>query len=73
MMEFKEIKKQFKDEWVLIECLKVDSETYNVLEGHVLYHSPDMGRVYSKLLEVRPNDYTIEYFGESPENLAVVV
>jgi len=72
-MEFKDIKNKYKDEWVLIECLKVDSDTFDVLEGNVLYHSADMGKVYSKVLEVRPKDYTIEYFGDSPENLAVVV
>jgi len=72
-MELEDIKKNFKDEWVLIECLKVDSDTFNVIEGNVIFHSQDMGKVYSKVLEVRPKDYTIEYFGESPVNLAVVV
>ncbi|HLC16806.1 MAG TPA: hypothetical protein VJL89_11345 [Thermodesulfovibrionia bacterium] len=72
-MKWEEIEKNFDGEWVLIECIKVDSDTFRVLEGNVLYHSADMGRVYSKLLEIRPKEYTIEYIGELPENPAVVL
>lgn len=54
---------------MLVECIEVDSETFRVSEGDVLYHSADMGIVYSKLLEIRPKEYTIEYIGELPGNL----
>ncbi len=72
-MKWEEIQKKFWGEWVLIECIKVDSDTFGVSEGNVLYHSADMGSVYSKLLEIRPKEYTIEYIGELPENIAVVL
>ncbi len=72
-MKWEEIEKKFDGEWVLIECIKVDPDTFGVSEGNILYHSADMGKVYTKLLEIRPKEYTIEYIGESYENLAVVL
>ncbi|MCP4110947.1 MAG: hypothetical protein GY749_36400 [Desulfobacteraceae bacterium] len=72
-MKWEDIEKNFDGEWVLIKCVKVNDITFQVVEGEVLYHSPDMGRVYSKLLELRPDEYTIEYIGEVPEDLAVAL
>jgi len=48
-MKWEDIEKKFYGEWVLIECIKVDPDNFAVSEGNVLYHSPDMGRVYTKL------------------------
>jgi len=57
---------------VLIECVKVNDE-FQVVEGKVLYHNADKDKVYRKLLELRPKEYTIEYVGEVPEDLAVML
>jgi len=71
-MKKEEIFKKYKDEWVLIECSKVD-ENFELIEGEPLYHSKDKDEVYRKLLETRPKDYTIEYTGEVPEDLVVML
>ena len=71
-MKWDEIKEAFKDEWVLVQVEKVD-ENYNVIEGEVLAHSKDKDQVYQKLLQIRPKQFSIEYTGEIPEDLAVVM
>ena len=71
-MKWKDIKKEFKDQWVLIEVEKVD-ESFNVVEGEVLAHSKDKDEVYQKLLQIRPKEFSIEYTGVVPEDLAIVM
>lgn len=71
-MKWQEIKKMFKEEWVLIEIRRVD-EFFKVMEGEVLAHSKDKNEVYKRLLEIRPKEFTIEYTGEIPKDLAVVL
>ncbi len=39
-MKWVDIKKNFRNQWVLIEVKNVD-ESFNVLEGEVLAHSKD--------------------------------
>jgi len=71
-MKWAEIKKSYKNQWVLIEVEKVD-ENFNLLEGEVLAHSKDKDEIYQKLLQIRPKEFSIEYTGEVPEDLAVVM
>lgn len=71
-MKWQDIKKTFKDQWVLIQVEKVD-ESLNVVEGEVLAHSKDKDEVYKKLLQIRPKEFSIEYTGMIPEDLAVVL
>jgi hypothetical protein len=71
-MKKEEIFKTCKDKWVLIECKQTD-ENFEVIEGKILYHSKDKDDVYKKLLELRPKDYAIEYTGQIPEDLAVML
>jgi len=71
-MKWKDIKKEFKDQWVLIEVEKVD-ESFNVVEGEVLAHSKDKDEVYKKLLQIRPKEFSIEYTGVVPEDLVIVM
>jgi len=71
-MKWEDIKKAFKDQWVLIEVEKVD-ESFNVVEGKVLAHSKDKNEVYQKLLQTRPKEFSIEYTGVIPEDLAIVM
>jgi hypothetical protein len=70
--DYGQMKWAFKDQWVLIEVDKVD-EGFNVVEGKVLAHSKDKDEVYKKLLQVRPKEFSIEYTGVIPEDLAVVM
>lgn len=71
-MKREEIFRTCKDKWVLIECKQTD-ENFEVIEGKILYHSKDKDDVYKKLLELRPKDYAIEYTGQIPEDLAVML
>lgn len=71
-MRKEEIFKKYKDEWVLIECKEVN-ENFEVIEGEILYHSKDKDELYKKLLEAMPKDYTIEYTGKVPDDLAVML
>ena len=71
-MRWKDIKNKFKNQWVLIEVENVD-ESFNVLEGKVLAHSKDKDEIYQKLLKIKPKEFSIEYTGEVPEDLAVVM
>ena len=71
-MKWIDIKKSFRDQWVLIEVEKVD-ESFNILEGEVLAHSKDKDEVYQKLLKIKPKEFSIEYTGEVPEDLAIVM
>jgi hypothetical protein len=71
-MKWEDIKKNFEDEWVLIKVDKVN-DNFNLLEGEVLANSKDKDQVYRKLLEIKPKEFMIEYTGEIPEDLAVVL
>ena len=71
-MKWVDIKKKFRNQWVLIEVKNVD-ESFNVLEGEVLAHSKDKDEIYQKLLKIRPKEFSIEYTGKIPEDLAVVM
>ena len=71
-MKWTDIKKNFKNQWVLIEVEKVD-ESFNLLSGEVLAHSKDKDEIYQKLLEIKPKEFSIEYTGEVPEDLAIVM
>lgn len=71
-MKWIDIKKSYKDQWVLIEVEKVD-KSFNIVEGEVLAHSKDKDEVYQKLLQIRPREFSIEYTGEVPEDLAIVM
>ena len=74
-MKWEQIKSQFDGEWVLIEVTQFDFENYEIAEGNVLYHSPDEKEVREKVskLQPKPKALAIEYFGEIPENFAVML
>jgi len=71
-MKWNDIKKNFANQWVLLKVDKVD-ENFNPLEGEVLAHSKDKDEIYQKLLKIKPKEFSIEYTGEVPEDLAVVM
>lgn len=71
-MKWKEIVKSFKDEWVLIDVKEVNKD-FNLKEGDVIAHAKDKEQIYRKLLELRPRNFSIEYTGKIPEDIAVVL
>ncbi|MFH0924328.1 MAG: hypothetical protein V1872_01630 [bacterium] len=71
-MKKKDIFRKYKDEWALIGSMKVD-EDFEVIEGDILYHSKDTDEVYKRLLELKPREYMIEYTGNIPEDLVVML
>lgn len=71
MMKMAEIKKQYKDEWLLIEFTKLD-EQLNVQEGIVLAHSPRKEDIYALLPTCKVKNFTIEYTGEFSQDVAVM-
>jgi hypothetical protein len=72
VMKMAEIRERYKDEWVLIEYTKLDEEL-NVVEGEVIAHSPSRDEIYRQLVKTTGRDIAIEYLGEVPEDLAVML
>jgi len=64
-MKIDEIKKKYKDEWVLIEVLKVD-EFGAPVEGEVIAHSESRDEIYEKQRKMK-EDLAIIYTGEIPK------
>lgn len=71
-MEWTDITKRYKNQWVLIDVTKTD-KYLKIKEGKVLAHSKDKDEIYKKLLKLRPKNFAIEYTGKIPEDLAVVL
>ncbi|MCD5417675.1 DUF5678 domain-containing protein [Candidatus Bipolaricaulota bacterium] len=71
-MEMTEIRKRYRGEWVLIEYTELDDEL-SVIDGEVIAHSPNREEIYRQLLKTRGKDIAIEYLGEVPENVAVML
>jgi len=70
-LTIEEIKEKYPNEWVLIEYKKIDSE-FNVIEGHVITHSPAKEVIYKILMETKGKNIVIEFTGRIPEDLAVM-
>lgn len=71
-MKWEEIVEQYKDEWILIDVKAVD-ENFNIKEGEAIAHSKDKEEIHKKLLEIKPKEFSIEYTGKIPEDLAVAL
>jgi len=67
-----EIRKQYQDEWVLIEHSKLDDDL-NVIEGEVIAHSPNKEEIYQAQMKLQGRSLAIEYLGEMPEQEDLVV
>jgi hypothetical protein len=65
MATIEEIKKRYKDEWVLLRVLKVD-ELDRPLEGEVIAHSKMREEVYEKQRQIK-GDIALLYTGEIPK------
>ncbi len=71
-MKMEEIRKRYGGEWVLIEYTTLD-EQLRVCEGEVIAHSANKDEIYRQLLNTRGKDVAIEYLGQVPEDLAVML
>jgi hypothetical protein len=67
-----EIRKQFDDEWVLIEDPELD-ENLEVVRGKVIFHSKDRDEVYRKDMELRPGSAAYLFTGKMPEDTVIVI
>jgi len=65
-MNIDEIKKQFKNEWVLIEITKAD-QSGNLLEGNVIAHSISRDETYSEMKKTVARNIAHFYTGEIPK------
>lgn len=65
-MKIAEIKEKYKDEWVLLEVIKVD-RSGELLEGDVLAHSRDRDDTYQAMKKRKWKDVAHFYTGEIPD------
>lgn len=72
IMSLAQIMERFQDEWVLIEYDELD-EDLGVLCGQVVAHSPDRDEIYRQILALKGKKLAVEYAGEVPQDLAVVL
>ena len=67
----REIYRQYPDQWVLIECRKVNKDL-RVVDGKVVANASSQEEIYKRLMDFRDKDIAIEYTGEFPDNIAIV-
>jgi hypothetical protein len=70
-MRLNEIKKKYRDEWVLIEYSKVGTDL-EVKAGKVIAHAANKEEIYKALLLTKGKNIAIEYCGKLPEDLVVM-
>ena len=62
-MTLEAIKKQYPNQWVLIEFTQLDDEL-RVVDGEVLAHSPSRHDIEKQLATLRNEKIAVEYTGE---------
>lgn len=65
-MQIEELKRQYKDEWVLVEVLEEDEQSRPV-EVRLIAHSKNRDDIYDKLKETKGIDTFQFYTGEIPK------
>jgi len=70
-MRLAEIKKKYRNQWVLVEFSKLDKDL-RVKDGKVLAHASNKEDIYKALLQTRGKNVSIEYCGELPQDLVVM-
>jgi hypothetical protein len=71
-MKIEDILKQYHNEWLLIEVKKFD-EDYKPIEGKVIAHSPIESVVLDALAKCKSENVALEYTGEIPEDVGVLL
>jgi len=72
-MRLKEIRQQFKDEFVLFEVTKTDDDNVEILEGNVLAHSPNRDEIMELLGRGLARDVAVEWCGELDDSRVVAI
>lgn len=70
-MRLNEIKKKYRDEWVLIEYSELGADL-QVKSGKILAHASNKEEIYQALLGTKGKNVAIEYCGKLPEDLVVM-
>jgi hypothetical protein len=71
-LTIQQMREQYPDQWLLLASVETDAEL-NVLRGEVLAHSPSRDDIYGQLLVTKGERLAIEYTGDIPEDLAVML
>ena len=72
IMGLQERRERYGGQWVLVGYEELDDDL-NVLRGEVLAHSPDKDGIYRHLMTMRGKKIAVEYMGEIPKDLVVVL
>ncbi|MGZ8465531.1 MAG: hypothetical protein ACXWXT_08305 [Candidatus Binatia bacterium] len=70
-MDFTKIKKQYRNQWVLIEFSKLDKHL-KPQTGRVIAHAPNKDDVYKALLQTKGKNISVEYCGKVNDDIAVM-
>lgn len=71
VMTMKEIERKYDQEWVLLGD-PVSGEDDWVIEGRLLYHSPDRDEMYDHAMEIAPKHFAVLFVGE-PKDAPVLM
>jgi hypothetical protein len=70
-MRLNEIRKRYRNEWVLVEFSKLDKDL-RVKDGKVIAHASNKDDIYKALLHTRGKNVAVEYCGKIPEDVVVM-
>jgi len=73
-LTYPEIKARYAPDWVLIGD-PVTDDHLEILSGEVLFHSPDRAELGRRMLALRPRParLAVEFLGEIPDDLVLVL
>lgn len=60
-MKVSELKKKYKNQWVICRVLKED-RLNRVTEAKVLFHGKDKDKVYKNLLKIKKGDHIASFY-----------
>ena len=70
-MDIAKIKKQYRNQWVLIEYTKLDKHLHPKA-GRVIAHAANKEDIYKALLQTKGKNVSVEYCGEVSKDIAVM-
>lgn len=71
-LNLKEIKEQYKDEWILLLNPETSTKGAKIEGGEVVFHSKDRGQIHRILSDFKGNKALV-YTGEIPEDVEVLL
>jgi hypothetical protein len=72
LLTFEEMQQQYPNQWLLIAYTEID-ENLQVIRGEVLTHSPRANDIYHALPQHNDRPVAIEYIGEIPSDLVIML